>query len=206
MFSLCISADFLVHHRSHRRVELSQLPLEPIATLKAKYKRTQKEDREKRLKQILSLPLANMIQYTKEGENGKVLCTLDHDYEADHSYHKDYWADMHFRLSHWQQYCIMRGISPDSGELPSIASYLRSNLKSFITQPIPTVSSHVSPTDWISLKDMTSDWPIREDWQIREMLTASQASEPHIPGPAMIRRFVVIQEGLKSCLCLGIHT
>jgi hypothetical protein len=195
----------VLRHRSHRRVELSQLPLEPIATLKAKYERTQKKDREKRLKQILSLPLTKMIQYAKEEENGKVLCTLCSDHFAHCSYDKDYWADAHFGLEHWEQYCEMRGISPDADKLPPVWSYLTCNSQISITQSSSTVLSN-SPVDWISLKDMTSDAPIHEDWEIREMSGASQANEPHIPGPAMIRRFVVMQEGLESCPCLGIHT
>lgn len=196
VFSLCISRQFVVRHQSHRPVKLSQLPLEPIATLKAKHEQTQKYDREKRLIQILSLPLAGMIFYAKEGEDGKVWCTLCHKNTGDY---KDTWADLHFRLSHWERYCELRGISPKSYALPSIASYVATTSKASIAQPI-------LPADWISLKDITSDWPIREDWEIKEMFDASQANEPHIPGPAMIRRFVVIQEGLKSCLCLGIHT
>lgn len=206
VFSLCISADFSVRHLSHRRVELSQLPLKPIATLKAEYELTQKKDRGKRLKQILSLPLAKMIQYTTEEENGKVFCTLCQDFRAEASYDKDDWADRHFRLEHWERYCEMRGILPDSYKMPSIASYLKYRPKPSITQPVSGVSSSPFPAGWISLKDITSDWPIREDWEIKEMLSSSQGSEPHIPGPAMIRRFVVIQEGLESCLCLGIHT
>jgi hypothetical protein len=207
VFSLCISSDLSVHHTSHRRVKLSQLPLEPIADLKAKYERTQKADREKRLKQILSLPLAEMIQYAKEAENGEVLCTLCHGSDDKRSYHKDRWVDVHFRLSHWDRYCIMRGITSEMDKLPSIESYLKYKSKPSMRQPISAVSSNASPANWISLGDMTSDWPIREDWEIREMLLgASQAHEPHIPGISIIRRFVVIQEGPESCLCLGIHT
>lgn len=196
MFSLCISTRFTVDHRSYRPVKLSQLPLEPIATLKAKQEQTQKYDREKRLIQILSLPLAEMIFYAKEAEDGKVWCILCHENTG---LHKDTWADMHFRYSHWQRYCELRGISPKSNKLPSIASYVPTIARVSIPQPI-------LPTDWISLKDITSDRPIREDWEIKEMIGATQEQEPHVRGPTMIRRFVVIREGLKSCLCLGIHT
>ncbi|CZR69574.1 uncharacterized protein PAC_19474 [Phialocephala subalpina] len=212
VFSLCISANLSVHHRSrwrHRRIEISQLPLEPIGTLKAKYEQAQKEDREARLKQILSLPLAKMVQHIKEGRNGKVVCTLCPDAApliGGQELNKDDWADRHFRFCHWQQYCTMRGISPNSDALPSIASYFTPNPKQLITQPTSADSLHTLSADWITLEDITSDEPIYEDWQIREMTYCSQTSEPGIPGPIMIRRFVVIQEGLESCLCLGIHT
>lgn len=156
----------------------------------------QKYDREKRLIQILSLPLAEMGFYAKETEDGKVWCILCHENTGDH---KDTWADIHFRLRHWERYCQLRGISPTSNTLPSVASYVPTISKVSIPQLI-------LPTDWISLKDITSDRPIREDWEIKEMFGATQENEPHISGPTMIRRFVVIQEGLKSCLCLGIHT
>jgi hypothetical protein len=212
VFSLCISANLLIHHRSrciHRHVEISQLPLEPITTLKAKFEQSQKTNREARLKEILSLPLAQMIRYTKAGRNKKVACTLcpnAHQSIAP-EFDKDNWADEHFRCCHWKRYCTMRGISPDSKELPLVASYLKPEPKQLITQPTSTNLLHAVPTDWITLEDIQSDEPIYEDWEIREMVCfSSQAHEPGIPGPIMIRRFVVIQEGLESCLCLGIHT
>lgn len=207
VFSLCISSDLSVEHTSHRRIKLSLLLLEPIADLKANYERTQKADREKRLKQILSLPLAEMIQHSEELENGEVLCNLCHNSDGKRSHHKDLWVDVHFRLSHWERYCIMRGIMSDTDRLPSIESYLKYKPKPSMRQPTSTVSSKASPANWISLGDITSDRPIREDWEIREMLLrTSQVNEPHIPGISIIRRFVVIQEGTESCLCLGIHT
>jgi hypothetical protein len=209
VFSLCISSDLSVHHTSHRRVKLSQLPLEPIADLKAKYERTQRSDREKRLKQILSLPLAEMIPYSKESENGEILCTLCHGSDSKRSHHKDLWVDVHFRLEHWNQYCIMRGINPmsDTDKLPSIESYLKYKSRPSMRQPTSATSSNASPANWIFIGDITSDWPIREDWEIREMVNSTtQSSEPHIPGISIIRRFIVIQEGPESCLCLGIHT
>ncbi|KAF4633360.1 hypothetical protein G7Y89_g4759 [Cudoniella acicularis] len=207
LFSLCISNNIHVFHSGHRRVELSNLPLEPIATLKAKYEQTQKEDRKNRLKQILSLPLAAMIHYAKDGENDEILCTLcDEDGRPDISYSKDDWAVKHFRLKHWGRYCTMRGIEPEAERLPSIANYMTYRPRPSTTPTNPNSSSHISPADWISLKDITSDCPIEEDWQIREINYSSQINEPHIPGPVLIRRFVVIQEGLESCLCLGIHT
>lgn len=98
----------------------------------------------------------------------------------------------------------MRGISPDSGRFPSIASYFETSSVVPTTQPISAGASQIAPADWISLKDITSDWPIREDWEIEAMIGASMSQE--LPGPTMIRRFVVIQEGPESCLCLGIHT
>jgi hypothetical protein len=206
VFCLCVSADFELRHLSHRRIELCQLPLEPIATLKARQEQTQTEDRKKRLRQFLSLPLAEMTKHTKDGENGKVICTICSGSRNSESYDKDYWADEHFRMTHWELYCTMRGISPDSSKLPSIASYLKYKSKPTNTMSMSTVSSHVSPANWICLKDKMSDRPILEDWEVRELGVFSQVNEPHICGPVMVRRFVVIQEGLKSCLCLGIHT
>lgn len=196
VFSLCISARFEVDHRSHRPVQLNQLPLEPIATLKAEQEKTQKYDREKRLKQILSLPLAEMTLYAKVAEDGKVWCALC---RRNTGRHKDTWADIHFRRSHWRKYCEIRGISPYSKNIPSIASYSPTVTKVSIPQPI-------LPSDWISLKDISTDRPIQEDWEINAMSDASHGDEPRVQGPTMIRRFVVIREGLKSCLCLGIHT
>jgi hypothetical protein len=123
------------------------------------------------------------------------------------SYGKDHWVGVHFRLSNWGRYCIMRGIASDTDQLPSIESYLKYKSKPSMRQPISAVSLNASRANWISLGDMTSDRPIWEDWEIREMfLGGSQAHEPHIPGISIIRRFVVIQEGAESCLCLGFHT
>lgn len=149
-----------------------------------------------------------MIQYAKEGEDGKVLCSLCNGYGAGISYNKDDWAGVHFRLKHWERYCEMRGILPEStGKLPSIESYFISRSTSSLKPPTQLVSSQVSPAIWITLKDITSDWPIHEDWHIRDMRDASQSQSPRDPGGlVLIRRFVVIQEGLESCLCLGIHT
>lgn len=206
VFSLCISARFEVTQLSHRRIDPSQLPLEPIATLKARQEQTQKEDREHRLEQILLFPLADMIKYSKEAENGKVFCTLCPSGKVDDSYDKDDWVAEHFRRSHWEVYCKLRGITkPNSDKLPSIKSY-KFKSKSLGKRPTSTNSSHISPTDWISLKDIKSTWPVKEDYEIKQTLTGSHTTEPCIRGPVMIRRFVVIKEGLDSCLCLGIHT
>jgi len=130
-------------------VELSKLPLEPIADLKAKSEQIEKKDRERRLKQILSLPLAEMTQYTREKENGKVLCTLcQDDDEANLSHHKEEWADIHFRLSHWERYCNMKGISPDVDKIPpSIASYMAPESQSSIPESVSVPLSRILPSD-----------------------------------------------------------
>ena len=204
VFSLRISTEFQVNHSSHRRVRLSQLPLDPIAALKAEQEQIQRKDREKRLAQIFSLPLAQMIPYAKEQSDGKVLCTLCDGEQAIYPRPKDHWADWHFRFCHWKEYCAMRNFC--SGLASVCLMGLCSCLKSEQSSMQLRASSQILPKSWISLKDITSDFPIRTDRDIRDMFDTSQGHEPHIAGPILIRRFVVIQEGLESCLCLGIHT
>ncbi|OJI80216.1 hypothetical protein ASPTUDRAFT_78354 [Aspergillus tubingensis CBS 134.48] len=58
--------------------------------------------------------------------------------------------------------------------------------------------------------DMSTDRPILSESEIEEMIS----NEYNLPtwdmdpwvGAITIRRFVVVQQGTKSCLCLGIHT
>lgn len=185
-----------MQHRSlwkHRRIESSLLPLEPIESLKAKYAQAQKDDRDAQLKQMFLLPLDRMVQHTRTGSNRKVVCTLCEEETPPilgKSYDRGDWAARHFRQKHWKQYCKIRGISPNSLNLPSLASYLPIN----------------SCTRWMTIEDVTSDTPVQEDQDIMFSQYASQTQEVGIPGAIMVRRFVVIQAGLLTCLCVGIHT
>lgn len=144
IFDLCF-CEFLVHHRSkwkHRKLEISQLPLEPIERLQAIYKKTQREDRKARLKEILSLPLAQMVQYTKEGRKREVVCTL-----CTVSLTKDKWADAHFRIQHWEQYCAIREslVSEEDYDLPSGASKLPRKPSQVVTAKVYRVVEDLAP-------------------------------------------------------------
>lgn len=97
-----------------RQIDPSQLPLEPISTLRRNDELIRKEDQVERLGQIHSLPLLDMIRYIEEVEDGKVLCTICMRLGKEIRARKEDWATWHFRVAHWELYCRFKGISHSS--------------------------------------------------------------------------------------------
>jgi hypothetical protein len=196
VFSVLILTSFEVRHRGYRKASLNKLPLQPISALKADAELIRIQDRKARLQQIYSLPLAQMIRYAEEDESGDVICTLC----RGKRFSKDFWADKHFRIVHFAEYCNIKGIwgLRQKTTIPDVRKL------------VPDMTAKVLPRDWISLEDIESDFPIMSDEEIERHSNItnppSAENEPYLPGPSMIRRFVVIREGPKSALCLGIHT
>jgi hypothetical protein len=203
-----------LNNYSHRTVDHSRLPLEPIPVLQAKAKAAYLEDRKKRLAEIQALPLDRMVQYIEEKKDirGQVNCCLcvpttpPPDSKAWMT--KDSWASWHFRIHHWNLYkpmvdqrrAVLRSLSIQSTHCESPEQ------SAFKTAEEPA-NPIFSPETWIVLGDITSDSPIETDREIERIVGfCSFGTHYSLPGPIMIQRFVVVREGSKSCLCIGIHT
>jgi hypothetical protein len=72
----------------------------------------------------------------------------------------------------------------------------------------PSATPAFSSESWIILDDVTSDKPILNHDRISERIARCSFKSRFwsLAGLVMIQRFVVICEGKKECLCLGIHT
>ena len=187
----------------HRHVEISHLPLEPIETLRAKYEQAHQEDREARLRQILSLPLTKMIRHTREGRNVRVVCTMcEHANPliSNNEFDKDDWASRHFRFRHWDHYCAMKGLTPELGTLPPKATSRTQNPEQIGERLNSANSLDTLSLDWIKVEDMTSDEPIYEDMEVKVLLEGS--SQTHtvdnaIPGSSWFAALLSFRRGLS---------
>lgn len=176
----------MVENQSPRPFEYSQLPLEPIQILKAKAEAAWREGAKNRLDGILALPLHHMVNFIDEDDCGRVICLLCLRKEihlGDINWmRKEDWAAWHFRAMHWNLYEEM---TTATFQVPPRHNFSRER--------------------WITLEDITSDYPILSDEEVLVSTTQMTfSSDAH--GPFLLRRFVVVREGLNSCLCLGIHT
>jgi hypothetical protein len=153
----------------------------PLASSIPELKRLKK--REARLEQILRLPLDGMFQYATplDGENdGLVACNL-----CSEILRKEDWIDAHFRFIHHAQYKGVTSNTASTGDEESEESE--------------------ESDEWISLLDIQTEKPIRPcDGDPKED-NPSRGNDPWA-GSILIRRFVVVQQGINSSLCLGIHT
>jgi len=161
------------------------------------------EDERKRLAQIRSLPLEKMSYYCASisTDNKRVICLLcgKDRWGLDQSYQRDEWTSRHFRLCHWERYFGMIPLRPDQERFEIIPWEIQQ-------RDLFATNSQRLANDLITLDDVTSSYPIETDAEIFDTAT-DYSFEPHCPtGPIMIQRFVVVREGLYSCLCLGIRT
>jgi hypothetical protein len=194
------SSVYLDNDRGFRNVDSGHLALEPTSELKVTAEQEYLEDRESRLTQIRNFPLPQMTLYSKEliTDRRKQNCLLYNGSVFD----KEEWAELHFQFCHWEYYFAM--------VLESNSASLRSNLKRRLKprQEFAKLfpNSKFSGDAWIILDDISEDQPIRTNKAIITPLNLSRVDDHHIAGPVMTQRFVVIREGQRDCLCLGIHT
>jgi hypothetical protein len=78
VFSIQVTTELNLKKASHRPVDHTDLPLEPIPILQAEAEAAFLEDRKKRFADILALPLKFMIQYAGENKDNRaqVYCRL----------------------------------------------------------------------------------------------------------------------------------
>ncbi|RDK45772.1 hypothetical protein M752DRAFT_311910 [Aspergillus phoenicis ATCC 13157] len=127
---------------------------------------------------VIKLPLAAMFQYGDVQKNGQVQCHLC---PSDVQFPKDFWVDRHFRMYHHETF-----------------------------RRLDDVSSLDERSDYIYPNEISTSRPILSEPEVEE-LTANEYNLPTWGmdawvGAITLRRFVVVQQGTKSCLCLGIHT
>ncbi|GKZ94560.1 hypothetical protein AnigIFM59636_007935 [Aspergillus niger] len=127
---------------------------------------------------VIKLPLAAMFQYGDVQKNGQVQCHLC---PSDVQFPKDFWVDRHFRMYHHETF-----------------------------RRLDDVSSLDERSDYICPNEISTSRPILSEPEVEE-LTANEYNLPTWGmdawvGAITLRRFVVVQQGTKSCLCLGIHT
>lgn len=187
VFTLRIGSEFFLKHKE--TVDHSNLPLEPIHILQERAEAVYLAKRKTRLNQIYQLPLSYLSSYCEEDRyrRGYVRCLSCDDSlqkKGETFMTKDEWVTFHFRVEHWNFYlkiCRAAKVHPDGP---------------------------FSSESWITLDDVASDDPILTDDEIMSVINVStqEGSRIGAPGPILIRRFVVVQEGPESSLCLGIHT
>lgn len=184
VFSVKFSSEIQLKDFGYSNVDRGQLRLEPIDVLKTKY--AWKKGAKERLEQIWALPLNYMVEYVEEDEHGRVICSLCHPKpplpDSRALMRKEDWAVWHFRAMHWNLYQEMKNPSYQGSQKPTFSS-----------------------ERWITLKDINSDSEMPPDWRVESAKDKSSFGFD-LYGPFLLRRFVVVREGIKSCLCLGIHT
>lgn len=132
----------------------------------------------KNYEDIIKLPLKAMFQYGDVQENGLVQCHLC---TGDIRFPKVFWVDRHFRIYYHETFRKLHDVS----SLDERKGYIRPD-------------------------EMSTDRPILsasevEELTINEYILPTWNMDPWV-GAITIRRFVIVQQGTKSCLCLGIHT
>ncbi|KAI1465809.1 uncharacterized protein F4812DRAFT_113077 [Daldinia caldariorum] len=214
IFAAQITSNWLLEpkEREFEKVDFGNLPLEPTSLLEEKAAAERLENRARRLDQIRNLPLEKMVRYCEDvpGDSTQVKCLLCERELMDQNtkkepptFAKDLWASSHFRYDHWKNYFPM---------LPPDASLsLRWDRKKEL-EPSSDLAPHILSSDfsaetWIDLTHVTDDRPIYTDNEIIGRINKSTRHKVHpLMGPILIRRFVVVRQGLDDCLCLGIHT
>ncbi|GKZ26891.1 hypothetical protein AbraIFM66951_012042 [Aspergillus brasiliensis] len=175
----------------------TRLPLwTPLSSISDPHEREKERyERQKRnFKAIQELPLISMFQYGTLLPNGRVQCTLcpntalptgatDDDLGPDTTFGKAFWADRHFRVDHHERF---QELTKESRHISNLA------------QP------------YIHLEDMDADRPILSEEEVAELSNhpprfISVGTDPWV-GSILVRRLVVVRQGIDSCLCLGIHT
>lgn len=186
VFSVRMVSHLDKNSRSGHPVEWLELALDSPAKL-LENQQLRDFGRQERLKQILQLPLAKMFQYATLEADGKLSCNLC---ERKRSHTKEDWVAKHFRMRHLELY-----------------------------KPLATTVSqdnHTSKIIPLCLDDINGTEPILSDerlfqmYQIRGSFIFPEPPDSYgydpWAGAIMIRRFVVVQQGVSSSLCLGIHT
>lgn len=199
------SSLFLRNYRSLRKVNFGELPLDDIPSLNARAASEHIEDKKRRLAQIHSLPLHQMTAYCRPvlRDNTKVECSLCRSGVRNNIWTKEEWVD-HFRFNHWTFYFTMR---PERNFQGLYIQHKKLINKINLEQPRPSIENILSVEKWITIDDITHDHRVMTDKDLVEAVNSvSVQDRKGILGPTMIQRFVVIREGMDSCLCLGIHT
>ncbi|KAE8138588.1 hypothetical protein BDV38DRAFT_292185 [Aspergillus pseudotamarii] len=177
VFSTVILAKLDLESRVYRGRDWQRLPLLSSTELRERQK-IRDSNREVKLAQLLKLPLDEMFQYGTCLPNGKVMCGL-----CSQEVWKEEWLGRHFPERHNETF-----------------------------QKLSTPATIPNRSKWTTLDDVDSDRPILSDTRIESykrgffmQLPASYDVDPWL-GAILIRRFVVVRQGKRSCLCLGIHT
>ncbi|KAI1802395.1 hypothetical protein F4811DRAFT_401980 [Daldinia bambusicola] len=207
-----------VNRQGFEKVDFGNLPLEPVSMLEEKAIAERLENRGRRLAQIRGLPLEKMVRYCEDipDDSTRVKCLLCNDNDYDSIFRerklgdrpitkeprplpKDVWATFHFRYEHWDYYFSMLP--------PNISRKLRPGAQKGL-EPSNNLTSlpGFSAEAWINLTHVTSDKPIITDNEIILNVNRSTEMRHYLRGPVLIRRFVVVRQGVHDCLCLGIHT
>lgn len=213
IFEAQINSDFqLYNHRTFRDIDFGNLPLDSIPMLEATAENEKLEDRAKHLAQVRQLPLDKMTRYCQDVADNrkKVKCLLCTDPEKlrESIYLKDEWASDHFRRDHWIYYFAMVPKLEDRlDELPRRRRELVIPWQRQSEEHAQPADLKCSPDGWITFEDVASDTPIDTDDEIFDVIARFSSREHHsLPGPVLIQRFVVVREGSRECLCVGIHT
>lgn len=163
-------------------IDCTHLPRKwiPLDSISDPYEREKERlsRQKKNYEDVIKLPLPAMFQYGDVQENGQVQCHLR---TGDIRFPKNFWVDRHFRIYHHETF-----------------------------RKLHDVSSLDERRGYIYPDEMSTDRPILSASETEEMIS----NEYNLPtwnrdpwvGAITIRRFVVVQQGTKSCLCLGIHT
>lgn len=114
---------------------------------------------------------------------------------------KDLWAGGHFRRSHWQYYLSMMPKTTSD----KLVDYKKTSLMAREKLARPG-GDDFSAEEWISLRHVVEDVPTMADAAIVKDLDCASELKSCASGPVLIRRFVVVRQGGRDCLCLGIHT
>ncbi|KAF7167793.1 hypothetical protein CNMCM5623_000981 [Aspergillus felis] len=186
VFIVHIEAKLYLQRHKPGNVDWDNLPLEPISSLKERQNDQFELGRQRRLAQLTKLPLNKMFQYAKLKDDGMVECgpCVDAGTKS-FSFKKEFWIDNHFRINHHKIYEQIR---------VSLRTAENSDTK------------ETADARWIALEDIETDEPILSSMEINHMLAHVTSTPDPWAGIIVAQRFVVVREGTKSCLCLGIHT
>ncbi|KAL2812533.1 hypothetical protein BJX63DRAFT_396572 [Aspergillus granulosus] len=186
VFIVHIEAKLYLQRHKPGNVDWDNLPLRPISSLKERQNDQFELGRHRRLAQLTKLPLNKMFQYAKLKDDGMVECRPCVDTGTkSFSFKKEFWIDHHFRINHhkiYEQISVSLRTADDSD------------------------TKETANARWITLEEIETDEPILSSMEIKHMREHVTASSDPWAGIIVAQRFVVVREGTKSCLCLGIHT
>jgi hypothetical protein len=125
------------------------------------------------------------------------LCDTTNGFYRGWTWKKDEWVGSHFRTHHWEVYRRLRDESKTTSPRKSEAT-----IKALQRSDKPDLAS------WILPEDISSDEPTLSDSIVENALRSCSNGDSGFSkcGPGLMRRFIVLRAGTKSCLCIGIHT
>ena len=203
IFAAQINSSLYLHNeRKFREIDFGALPLAPIPELEKRAEVETLEDRAKRLAEIRNLPLHQMTLYcdSLSPESDRVICLLCN--RANNTLLKEHWASYHFRRYHWEYYFSMLPESVSN----KLQDMRRAELVPSETLKQPPPASNFEAENWIDLAQVQHDVPIMKDEELVKDINYASLLHHYLSGPVLIRRFVVVRQGKRECLCLGIHT